>query len=83
MFDWLASHTQLSPDQLGLKSLRAIIRLSIDQDLFGALDQAGALGALTVDGTQEYICWTSPYDHLQDRLQLSPFNLKVGLHHTR
>ena len=83
MFDWLASHTQLAPEQLGPKSLRAVIRLSVEQELFGALDQAGALGVLSADGTRGDIRWTTLYDHLRDRLQLSPFNLKVGLHRTR
>ena len=38
LHDWLASHAQLTPEQLGPASLRAIIRLTIDNELYTVLE---------------------------------------------
>lgn len=36
--DWVESHSHLTPDQLGPASLRAIIRISIDPELYDAME---------------------------------------------
>ena len=57
LHDWLASHSQLSPEQLGPASLRAIIRLTIDNELYTVLEQTGALGIADTDGSRGDLQW--------------------------
>ena len=68
LHDWLASHAQLTPEQLGPASLRAIIRLTIDNELYTVLEQAGALGIADVDGQRGDLNWKPLLEHLRDYL---------------
>ena len=59
------------------------MRLTIDNELFDSLEQSGALGLAGPDGSRGDIRWEQLLDHLRDKLQLSTFNLKVGLHQAK
>ena len=76
MYDWVNSHTQLTPDDLGPKSLRQILKMGISNEFFTALSSSGALGSIDADGSRGNFTWKSFLDHVRERLRVSCFDLK-------
>ncbi len=48
--DWVFSHTSLLPADLGPISVRSVARMTLKQELYTALDNAGAMGSRTNEG---------------------------------
>ena len=57
-----------------------VLRLSISEKLFSDLDSAGALGMQAPECARGDVRRPILFDVLREKLQLTPFHLKVGLH---
>jgi hypothetical protein len=43
--DWVFSHTQIFPDDLGPRAVRSVARMTLTAELYSALENSGALGS--------------------------------------
>ena len=75
--DWVFSHTQIYPEKLGPSAVRSIARMTLDPELYAALEGDGALGGRA--GSASETKWEAMMEHLRDRLGCSSINLKLGL----
>ena len=76
--DWVYSNTQILPDKLGPSAVRSVARMSLDPELYSALEGDGALGG-RYGGRVTDARWEVLMEHLRDRLGCSRVNLKLGL----
>ena len=79
MDDWVFSHTQVYPDHLGPTAVRSVARMTLDPELYTALEGDGALGGRIGRGDATGASWSEMMEHLRDRLGCSRANLKLGL----
>ena len=78
--DWVLTHTQVYPESLGPSAVRSVSRMTLDPELYAALEGDGALGGR--QGSSENPLetkWEAMMEHLRDRLGCSAINLKLGL----
>lgn len=75
--DWVFSHTQVLPDDLGPTAVRSVARMTLTAELYSVLENGGALGNRS--GTGEPASWPKMIEHLRERLSCSSANLKLGL----
>ena len=77
--DWVFSHTQVYPDALGPTAVRSVARMTLDMELYTALEEDGALGGRSGRQAGSGASWEEMMEHLRDRLGCSRVNLKLGL----
>ena len=75
--DWVFNHTNVYPENLGPAAIRSVARMTMEPELYTALDTDGALGNRH-DGSLD-THWESLMEHLRDILGCSAINLKLGL----
>jgi hypothetical protein len=75
--DWVFSHTQVFPEDLGPTAVRSIARMTLSAELYSILENSGALGNRS--GKGEPASWNRMMDHLREKLGCSSANLKLGL----
>lgn len=77
--DWVFSHTQVYPDCLGPTAVRSVARMTLQPELYTALEGDGALGGRAGWQAGKETTWEKMMEHLRDRLGCSRVNLKLGL----
>ena len=77
--DWVFSHTQVYPDDLGPTAVRSVARMTLEAELYTALEGDGALGGRFGRCAGGGAAWGEMMEHLRDRLGCSRVNLKLGL----
>ena len=75
--DWVFNHTNVYPENLGPAAIRSVARMTMDPELYTALDADGALGNRHVASSD--VRWEGLMEHLRDILGCSAINLKLGL----
>ena len=79
MDDWVFSHTQVYPDNLGPTAIRSVARMTLEPELYTALEGDGALGHRSGLHATGATTWEQVLEHIKDRLGCSKVNLKLGL----
>jgi hypothetical protein len=77
--DWVYSHTQVHPDNLGPTAVRSVARMTLAPVLYTQLEGDGALGSRAGAHGGSTASWDRMMEHLRDRLGCSRVNLKLGL----
>ncbi len=75
--DWIFTHMQIYPEQLGPSAVCSVAHMTLDPELYAALEGDGALGGRT--GSSAETKWEAMMEHLRERLGCSAINLKIGL----
>ena len=75
--DWVYSHTHIMPDELSPMAVWSVARMTLELELYSALEAKGALGSRSGSGPEAQ--WPTMMEHLREKLGCSRANLKLGL----